>query len=164
MTYPPAVPWRELAEHEMLGFSASEALAYEMGSLAAEACAEAQAHWHTTLDYSADSVELLEYRLLAPIYNSLFPTTMQRLFGRRSPTPDEVWQLALPWGAYLGEVLRLAHGAVWQASAVYTSELSCSMLFAGGVISPPDKVYRRLTDGPEDNVHEYYRWLVQMEG
>ena len=57
-------------------------------------------------------------------------------------------------------MIRLNHGGVWRARSMYTSEISSSMEFAGGEISPPSKVYKRFTDGPEENVHEYYKWLM----
>ena len=87
MPYPPLEPWRELADYEMATFSADEALAYEMGALAARAKSDAERHHHINLDFSPDSVELLEYRILSAIFGSLFPTTFQRLMGRRSRRP-----------------------------------------------------------------------------
>lgn len=54
-------------------------------------------------------------------------------------------------GAYLGETLRRNYGGEWAVENEITV-----LNISGFKIFPSSKVYKRLTNGPEDNVAFYY--------
>lgn len=94
------------------------------------------------LDFSDNSIKDLE-KILEVFYNGFTP--------ERKPTEDELQNAAVIWGAYLGETLRRNYGGEWAVE----NEISV-LNISGFKIFPSSKVYKRLTNGPEDNVAFYY--------
>jgi hypothetical protein len=57
-------------------------------------------------------------------------------------------RFATLWGAYLGEAAVRRHAPIWQAGGT---------LKFSDVLSPRDKVFKRLTNGEEDHRYVYYQ-------
>ncbi|SFS83279.1 hypothetical protein [Paenibacillus sp. 453mf] len=111
------------------------------------------------LDYSEDSIKSLEGILQR--YHEELPRGVRKMF-RRGPSEQEKIQMSKAWGGYLGETLIKHLGGEWQLSSV--SEDTIALVVSKSIngeeypheIYPPSKVYRRIMNGPEDNVWHYY--------
>jgi hypothetical protein len=81
-----------------------------------------------------------------------------------SPELDMEFEVRL-WGSYLGELLRRRYAGSWEmtqypggVAAVPAVELRGSRLF------PLMKVFRRLTEGDEEDLHTFYSMVIQRLG
>ena len=81
-----------------------------------------------------------------------------------SPELDVDFEVRL-WGSYLGEVLRRRYAGTWEmtqypggVAAVPAVELRGSMLF------PLMKVYRRLTEGEEEDLRAFFTMVTERLG
>ena len=74
------------------------------------------------------------------------------------PSEDDIEQFCSMFGSYLGETYRRNRGGAWGVSDGRTPTLS----FGGGFKSfPSARVYKRLINGEEDNVHHWYLGMIQ---
>ena len=74
------------------------------------------------------------------------------------PTEDDIQQFCTMFGSYLGETYRRNRGGEWGVSDGNTPTLN----FGGGYNSFPwARVYKRLINGEEDNVHHWYLAMIQ---
>lgn len=118
---------------------------------AEEAVRVAEADHGMILDYSPESVRLLETVLAA-----------------RSPVPEGEQESATRlWGAYYGEVFRRRYPGDW-IMAVYPGQLNSgradagtemalpALDFGGSQVYPLLKVFRRLTIGPGEDLAGFY--------
>jgi hypothetical protein len=120
-----------------------------MEGYAAAAVGLARQEYNQLLDYSAESIDLLDEILV--------------LVGE-TPDHDLDFEVRL-WGSYLGEVLRRRYSGSWEmtsypggTSAVPSVEVRGSRLF------PLIKVYRRLTAGDEDDLRSFYTMVTDRLG
>ena len=109
----------------------------------------ARTDYRHTLDYTADSVDVLDEILV--------------LVGE-SPDHDVDFEVRL-WGSYLGEVIRRRYAGGWEMTqypggtvAVPAIEVRGSRLF------PLMKVYRRLTMGEEEDLRSFYTMVTERLG
>ncbi len=101
------------------------------------------------LDFSSDSIEALDEILVT--------------IGE-SPERELDFESRL-WGSYLGEVLRRRYSGAWEMTiypggtvAVPAVEVRGSRLF------PLMKVYRRLTEGEEEDLRSFYAMVTERLG
>jgi hypothetical protein len=135
-------------------------LAKMMEAYAEDAVDYARQHFHLTLDYTDDSVKVVE-EMLDKLHRDL-PRGWKRLF-KRPPSEQVIATMANMYGGYVGEVFRRNHGGEW-----------CAQDNVPGVDGPviavkvregeswflPAKVYKRLMNGWEDNVAFFYQMIV----
>lgn len=123
----------------------AETLAERMAALAADAVTLTSTYFLEELDFTPQSVDVLE-RLAADVRYSM-P-------GGDSPSNRTL--LARAWGAYLGEVLRRACGGGWAQPAGPDGELA---VVCGAVVAYPlARVFDRLgKNGPAYDLREYLR-------
>jgi len=105
------------------------------------------------LDFSDGSIQALE-------------TVLDRM--TRSPqiqsfTEKDLRAEALIAGAYVGEVIRRNHLGVWAIDSETAAELSFPMKHGSGEEFPCTWCYKRLKNGPEDNIWDKYRIFVLGE-
>ncbi|MCM3786716.1 hypothetical protein M3231_27660 [Neobacillus mesonae] len=111
------------------------------------------------LDYSEESIKRLE-ELLQRFHEEI-PRGFRKLF-KKGPTEHDKIQMSKMWGGYLGETIIRHLGGEWQPSSVSedTIAIVVSSTINGEVypheVYPPSRVYRRIINGPEDNVWTYY--------
>ena len=124
-------------------------LASMMEGYAQAAVDTARTEYRQTLDYSADSVDILDEILI--------------LVGE-SPEHDVDYEVRL-WGAYLGEIIRQRYAGGWEmtqypggTTAVPAVDVRGSRLF------PLMKVYRRLTMGEEEDLRSFYAMITERLG
>jgi len=120
-----------------------------METYARAAAEQARREFHRDLDFSADSIDILDEVLV--------------LVGE-SPEIDLDFEVRL-WGSYLGEVLRRRYAGGWEmtqypggAVAVPAVEVRGSRLF------PLLKVYRRLASGDEEDLRAFYAMVTERLG
>ncbi len=131
---------------ESTSFADLEAM---MAGYAAAAAELAQREFGQNLDFSAESIDGLDEILVRV---------------GESPELDVDFEVRL-WGSYLGEVLRRQYVGSWEmtqypggVAAVPAVELRGSRLF------PLMKVYRRLTDGQEEDLRAFYAMVTERLG
>jgi hypothetical protein len=94
------------------------------------------------LDFSEASINDVE-KVLAYLYENIKPG--------QEPTEEDLQGAALVWGAYIGEVLRRNYGGEWIVeNGIFALHIANARIY------PSSKVYKRLTNGPEDNIAFYY--------
>jgi len=109
----------------------------------------ARQEYNQLLDYSAESIDVLDEVLV--------------LVGE-TPDHDLDFEVRL-WGSYLGEILRRRYAGSWEmtsypggTAAVPAVEVRGSRLF------PLIKVYRRLTVGDEEDLRSFYTMVTERLG
>lgn len=120
-----------------------------MEGYARAACDVGRDEFRRQLDFSSESIEGLD-EIIA-------------LVGE-SPELDIDFEVRL-WGSYLGEVLRRRYAGNWEMTrypggdmAVPTVEVRGSRLF------PLMKVYRRLTEGEEEDLASFFSMVTDRLG
>ena len=109
----------------------------------------ARTEFQQKLDYSADSVEALDELLV---------------LVAESPEYDLEFEVRL-WGSYLGEVVRGRYAGAWEMY-VYPGGNSAvpAVNVRGSRIFPLMKVYRRLTEGDEEDLRTFFSKIVERLG
>jgi hypothetical protein len=123
---------------------------------------EIAAQGRITLDYSVESIRIVEEQLA-----SLHLAIPKGLFGKltkKGPSDEEIHVMAMTFGAYVGEVLKRRFGGQWSLEnnlAPGTKVPTFHFGNGGGEIWPQIKVEKRLRNGPEDNVWHYTQVLIE---
>jgi hypothetical protein len=120
-----------------------------MEGYALAAVEAARTQFHQELDFTADSVDVLDEILVTV---------------SESPDRDVDFEVRL-WGSYLGEVIRRRYAGGWEmtqypggTTAVPAVEVRGSRLF------PLMKVYRRLTVGEEEDLCSFLVMITERLG
>jgi hypothetical protein len=81
-----------------------------------------------------------------------------------SPELDLEFEVRL-WGSYLGEVLRRRYAGVWEMTQ-YPGVLAAvpAVELRGSRIFPLMKVFRRLTEGEEEDLRTFYSMVTERLG
>ena len=119
----------------------------------------AREQFQINLDFSENSLENVE-KILASLHNTLPKGVLDKLF-RRGPSQDQIWEMSKGWGGYIGEVIRRQWGGEWTTETAANPGTVITLRVSGSDIFPPVKVYKRLTNGAEDNIWHYYQVLKQ---
>jgi hypothetical protein len=124
-------------------------LASMMEGYAQGAVEAAKKDYRKALDFSAESVDVLDEILV---------------MVSESPDHDVDYEVRL-WGAYLGEIIRQRYAGGWEmtqypggTNAVPAVDVRGSRLF------PLMKVYRRLTMGEEEDLRSFYAMVTERLG
>lgn len=129
-------------------------VAEEMQDYAEAAVAMARDKFKTALDFSEESLQEVE-RILGILHKDVPKNWLTRLL-RLGPSPEELWHMAYVWGGYVGEVIRRRWGGEWTTQSALSPEPVITLRVTGTEIWPPMRVFKRLTQGSEDNVWHYY--------
>jgi hypothetical protein len=97
------------------------------------------------LDYSDDSVGDVEQIL------DFYHRDLAR--SEEKPTLNQIWSMAVVWGAYLGEVMRRKIG---EPCGWIFEDGELLLEAAGAKANPMGKAYKRIVNGPEDNVVSFF--------
>jgi hypothetical protein len=122
-------------------------LAEAMRALA-DGSAKLAAELGYSLDFTSESIELLEC-YLNEVHEFL-------LTPESTWTENMKWSAALTHGAYVGEVIRRNCGGGWQEGTKDNPVFEVGQV----EIRPAEKVMKRLVDGPDDNIGNYYRTIL----
>lgn len=129
-----------------------------MEAYALDAVDFAREHFHYDLDYSVESVDRVE-QILARFHDEL-PTGLGKAL-RRGPSDEQIEQQAKVWGGYLGEVIRRRWGGTWTIPDDGPMANALCLAIGDTFISPPGRAYKRIVNGPEDNVTDYVGVLAR---
>jgi hypothetical protein len=131
----------------------------DMMAAYAEDAVEYAAKFKITLDYSEESIDKLE-KFCTLLYTAIPKTFFKKLL-RKVPSDESIIQVSKMLGGYWGEVLIRHHGGHW-AIEDFMNEGNTILLETGdNKIFPVGKAYKRLTNGPEDNMAHFYRYMTQ---
>lgn len=114
------------------------------------------------LDYSEQSIEVVE-AILGALHEQM-PPELRTQCDEGSP-PEVIDQFAKAFGGYLGEVMRRNWGGHWKdKSDAFPGELHYTLeLATGGDCWPHYKAGKRIVNGAEDNVWNYFQYLKEQQ-
>lgn len=120
-----------------------------MQGYAQAAVDQARRQFKRKLDFSSDSIEALDDILV--------------LVGE-SPELDIDFEVRL-WGSYFGEVLRRRYAGNWEMTRYPGGEMAVPAVeVRGSRLFPLMKVYRRLTEGEEEDLHSFFAMVTDRLG
>ena len=135
-------------------FRASPDLAAEAATFARGAVDTARNTYAVDLDWSDGSIARVESIL----------DRIHREHARTKPSVDEFDRIRRSFGSYIGEVFRRNHGATWGMIETGQDVPAPGLQSrAGQRFWPWGRVERRLLNGAEDDVADYYSALVANE-
>lgn len=112
----------------------------------------ARENFQEQLDYSESSIEQVE-QIAAKLYDDIPKGFFSRLL-KKGPSEEEIELVSKMLGGYIGEVFIRSQGGEWK----YHEQFSTFALNKGDSwLFPVSKVYKRLTNGEEDNLSSFYR-------
>ena len=120
-----------------------------MEGYAQAAVETAKKEYRQTLDYSAESVNVLDEIIVL-------------LSGSVEIDLDFESRL---WGSYLGEVIRMRYAGTWDMTQYPGGELAVPAVdVRGSRLFPLMKVFRRLTIGEEEDLPSFYHMVTERLG
>jgi hypothetical protein len=131
-------------------FEKDERVAKMVAAYALDAVDAAQGNFKTTLDWSENSVTVVE-GLLAKLHDSI---------PSQKPPDDVVWSFAKMFGSYVGEVFRKNHGGEWGFIDDGQQKFPGIQWRGNTLFWPWGRVHQRLLKGPAENVADYYRIMA----
>jgi hypothetical protein len=115
-----------------------------MKVVANEAVRRANREHQVALDFSPASAQRLEEDVLAKLHEAHLKTPMSE---------QDLSRLSIRWGAYLGETLKRSRPGRWHRDSQKVGRGTTPVVFNPGTVAfPRSWVYKRIADGPEDNV------------
>ena len=111
------------------------------------------------LDHTPESIQQVE-SIVASVAETVPRGFLQKLL-RKGPLEEEIQANCQMFGAYLGEVMRenLPGDWKWEMNAEMGT---IGLTFDGSWCFPTNKIYKRIMDGPGDDLWSYYRVLLHM--
>lgn len=106
------------------------------------------------LDYSETSLKALD--LILQKFHDELPKGWRKIFNR-GPSEEQIAYMAKMWGGYLGEIIVRYLGGEWKASEL--ADDTIALQIGEAELYPPSRVYRRIMNGSEDSVEDYYKIL-----
>jgi hypothetical protein len=105
------------------------------------------------LDWSDASIANVE-GVLAQM-NSSYAATAPK------PTDEQVMSFAKGFGSYVGEVYRRNHGGEWGMFTIGENRFPGLQTASGTNFWPWARAFKRITEGSEDNIADYYGALLK---
>lgn len=138
-------------------FEPVEAIDDEARDAAEEAVEFAKEQLELGLDYSGESVEIIDSVL----------AKLSDLIANEPPDEqnDLAWSYADIFGSYVGEVYRKHYGGSWGVAKVGDDKFPavCNQE-TGDVFWPTVKAWQRLTQGAEHDIWNYFQLVVGATG
>jgi hypothetical protein len=128
-----------------------------MKQLAEDTVAWVRDSYEANLDYSEESIEIVE-RLLEELHNELPRSESGELLADESTT-DTIDAICNMVGGYLGETIRRLHGGEWTINNLAAEQPMVSLQVQNISLFPTAKVYKRLAYGAGDNIPFFYSAL-----
>jgi hypothetical protein len=128
-----------------------------MKQLADDTVAWVRDSHQANLDYSEESIEIIE-RLLDELHAELPRTESGELLFDDS-SRDTIDAICNMFGGYLGETIKRHHGGEWTMNDVVAEQPMVCLQIGTVSVFPTAKVYKRLSDGAGDSISFYYAAL-----
>lgn len=113
----------------------------------------AKKQFNISLDWSDPSVAKVE-QALAMMHSSFLTTTPR-------PTEEQAMTFAKAFGSYVGEVYRKNHGGSWGIVSLNGQQFPGLQTKSGVNFWPWGRALNRIMQGPENNIADYYRALLE---
>ncbi|MFC5430792.1 hypothetical protein ACFPTO_18605 [Paraburkholderia denitrificans] len=110
-------------------------------------------HFAIQLDWSDASIANIE-KALAQMNLSYTNTNPK-------PTDEQVMSFAKGFGSYVGEVYRRNHGGERGIATLGESRFPALRSDSGTIFWPWARAFKRITEGAQDNVSDYYSALLK---
>ena len=136
------------------GFTADERV-IELAERHASVLVDLAARGGMSLDFTDASVQVVEQ--LAGQLEDSGPKDWET----NEASAEYLWDFAKMLGFYVGEVMRRHHGGEWGFMEQAKGPPIYGIRVNGGLTSPMEKAYQRLTIGPEDNLWSYYVMITR---
>lgn len=131
-----------------------------MQAYADDAVKYAKNKFGIVLDYSEQSLVNVDALLSAMTSQGLL--TKDELSAEQQ---DGIWTLCNVFGGYVGAVIIKHIGGQWEADTRLDGSTNLKLKVANRIAaSPPEKVWKRLTESEEDMIIGYYRCLQHILG
>lgn len=130
-----------------------------MAEYASDAVETARDKFQIDLDYSLESIDLLDVILQSQF--TATPTGWQLLYRLR-PSKRKLRTLSKMWGGYLGEVVRRQWGGQWVAPAGGPFKGGLTLSVQTTMLSPVARAHQQLTNGSEASVSAYFASLIPI--
>jgi hypothetical protein len=137
----------------------TESVTDKMKFFAENAVEIAKKRYQTILDFSEGSIQEVE-KILGAMYESRPQRWLGKLLGR-GLSKRQLERAAIALGAYMGEVMRLSLGGEWREENILNYDGVITLKVNDTNLFPTGKVYKRLVNGPEDDVWHYYKLVSQ---
>ena len=115
-----------------------------------QAIQAAKLKFDESLDFSSDSLDQVE-RIMSKLHKQATEA------GPDKPTEQQLSELATLWGIYVGEVIRRYYGGQWSLINGVPD-----LTLGGKNAAPIDKVRKRITGGPMDNLKYYFTSIMKV--
>lgn len=125
----------------------------------AEDAVEYASHLKKNLDYSNESIQVVE-EICTLLYNSIPKGFIAKIF-KNPPSEETILQISKMMGGYVGEVLIKNFGGNWDIEDFMNQGDTIVLTIGETKIFPVARIYKRLVNGPEDNVYHYFHYLVE---
>jgi hypothetical protein len=125
----------------------------------AEDAVEYAAHLKKNLDYSKESVQVVE-EICTLLYSSIPKGFVAKLF-KKTPSEETILQMSKMMGGYVGEVIIKNYGGSWDIEDFMNQGNTTVLTIGETKIFPVARVYKRLKNGSEDNVYHYFHYLAE---
>ena len=103
-----------------------------------------------SLDFSSESLEQVE-RIMSKLHKQATEPGADKL------TEQQIADLSTLWGIYVGEVIRRYYGGQWALTGGVPD-----LALGGKNAAPIDKVRKRITGGPMDNLKYYFTSIMKV--
>jgi len=143
-----------LLAHRRGPLASSEDVQAGMIELADAAVRMARDDHATTLDYSVESVKDVE-TILGTLYDQS---------AKQALNQDQQVYFAVRYGAYIGEVIRREWGGKWERDHPVAGPGSLPIESRDHESFPVGWCFKRLKNGPEDNVWHKFQVLYVKDG
>ena len=104
------------------------------------------------LDYSIESLNTVE-EILSATYKSYPKSRILRFFLGKSN--NKLFEMAKPYGAYIGEVMRKKYGGQWTLEEFANRNGLPSLTIEKSKLHPTLRAYRRIKFGQEYDINQY---------
>lgn len=112
-----------------------------------------------TLDYSEQSIQQVE-DICTMLYNEIPKNFFKRLI-KKAPSEETIIQMSKILGGYIGEVMIKHYGGSWDIEDFMNQGNTILVSIGELKTFPVGKVYKRLKNGPGDNVYYYYHVMTK---
>ena len=119
---------------------------------AKDAVTFAKKQYGIALDWTDGSMQLVD-NILEDLHKSYAVSTPR-------PSEEKVMAIAKGFGSYIGEVFRKNHGAQWGVVTLGDQSMPGLKAKTGVVFWPWARAWKRIIEGPENNIVQYYQFNV----
>ncbi len=124
----------------------------------------AQAYAEDTVDFSAKHFAIkLDWSdaSIANVEKGLAQMNLSYANTNPKPTDEQVMSFAKGFGSYVGEVYRRNHGGEWGMATLGGNRFPGLRSNSGTIFWPWARAFKRITEGGEDNIADYYSALLK---